>query len=430
VTVKRSRWPWAVAVLLLATAAVVGGVVWLNVRGEEDTGQPTASAEIDAPDAVERGAYLARAGNCAGCHTARGGPPYAGGRGIDTPFGTVYASNLTPDAATGLGGWTASDFWRALHHGRSKDGRLLYPAFPYPNYTQVTRADADAIFAFLRSQPAVAQANRPQALRFPYNTQAALAIWRAAFYKPGVFEADAHQSAEWNRGAYLVRGLGHCEACHAPRNSLGATSGSAELSGGIIAAQRWYAPSLAAASEAGVADWEPHEIVALLKTGRVARASGLVTVMGPMADVVYRSTQHLSDGDLQAIATFLKQLPQTAAASQAATAADAAVLDRGAVVYKDRCSACHGKQGQGAAPAYPPLAGDRAVTMASPANLVRVVVSGGYLPATAGNPRPYGMPPFGQELPDADIAAVTTFVRQSWGNRAGAVSALDVLRGR
>ncbi|RYZ07311.1 MAG: c-type cytochrome, partial [Comamonadaceae bacterium] len=253
----------AIVVVLLAATALVA---WLNVRGEEPL--PAAMAPVPAtPQQVERGAYLARAGNCMACHTERGGAPFAGGKGIATPFGTVFAGNLTPDTATGIGDWSPAAFWRAMHHGRSKDGRLLYPAFPYPDYTLVTREDSDALYAFLRSQPAVQQANRPHDLRFPYDSQAALAVWRALFFSPGAFTPAADKSAEWNRGAYLVRGLAHCQACHAPRNAFGAISTDLELSGGLIPMQNWYAPSLAVPGEAGVQDWPLDEVVQLLKTG-------------------------------------------------------------------------------------------------------------------------------------------------------------------
>jgi mono/diheme cytochrome c family protein len=413
------------AVLLLLAIAVV----MLNLRDEpaidvQQPGPPQATRTV-----LERGAYLARAGNCGACHTARGGAPYAGGPAILTPFGTVYASNLTPDPVHGIGRWTAAHFFRAMHNGRSMDGRLLYPAFPYPNFTQVTREDSDAIYAYLRSQPAVAQPNRPHALRFPYNSQAALAVWRALFFEPETFRPDAAKSAEWNRGSYLVRGLAHCNACHGSRNLFGATVESLELSGGLIPMQNWYAPSLASPAEAGVAQWDEAEIVALLKVGVSARGS----VMGPMAEVVYRSTQHLSDADLRAMALFLKQLPQRVAVApedEKPPVRDPSRMERGAKVYDQQCAQCHGDRGQGAAGAYPALAGNRAVTMKSTANLVRVVVSGGYLPSTAGNPRPYGMPPFSQVLSDTDIAAVLSHIRGSWGNNAPEVVPIDVLRYR
>ena len=303
---KRILWTlfFAVALLALGTAVVAA----LNLRGEAALpaeSQALSQAVPATPELVARGEYLARAGNCMACHTVQGGAPYAGGRGIDTPFGVIHTTNLTPDKATGIGNWSAAEFWRALHNGRSKDGRLLYPAFPYPNYTQVTREDSDAIYAYLQSLPAVAQANRPHALRFPYNTQAALGVWRALFFTPGTFAPGPVQSAEWNRGAYLVNGLGHCAACHTPRNALGASRQAQAFSGGLIPVQNWYAPALNVAAEAGVAHWPVEDVVALLKTGVAPQGS----VTGPMAEVVFRSTQYLNDADAQAIAVYLRALP-------------------------------------------------------------------------------------------------------------------------
>jgi mono/diheme cytochrome c family protein len=409
-------------VLLLAAASAL--VWWLNVRGEPDlsVAEPPVPA---TPALIARGAYLAQAGNCAACHTARGGEPFAGGTPIPTPFGTVYGSNLTPDPTHGLGAWSATEFWRAMHHGRSRDGRLLVPAFPYTSFTEVTRADADALFAFLRSQPAVARPNLAHELRFPYNQQAALAVWRALYFRPGAYQAEPAQTAEWNRGAYLVRGLGHCAACHTTRNAWGASDERLPLSGGLIPMQNWYAPALTAASEASVADWPVDEVVALLRNGVAPRG----WAAGPMAEVVLRSTQHLTTEDLTAMAVYLQALPQQPAPpapARVAPSAETATLGRQR--YEQHCAQCHGERGEGAGLAYPPLAGNRAVTMASTANLVQVVLHGGFTPATAGNPRPYGMPPFVLALTDREIAAVLTYVRGAWGNQAASVSEFDVSR--
>lgn len=433
-----SRLGWRVLVAgAVGVAALAATVIALNLRGEGDLSAEIAATLPSATGApadaglVARGAYLARAGNCMACHTARGGEPYAGGRGIDTPFGTVYSSNLTPDADTGLGRWSAPQFWRAMHHGRSADGRLLVPAFPYTSTTQVSRADSDALYAYLRSVPAVHQPAKAHDLRFPFDTQAALAVWRALYFKPGVFEPDASRSAEWNRGAYLVQGLGHCNACHAQRNALGATAGPLDLGGGLIPIQNWYAPSLTDPREAGVADWPEADIVELLKTGVVDLRGALVTASGPMGEVVLRSTQHLSDVDLGAMATYLKTLGAgSVAAAGPAIPGVSAPAGRGVKLYEDHCAACHGDQGAGVAGAYPPLAGNRAVLMAMPANLVRIVLEGGFAPSTAGHPRPYGMPPFAQTLSNDDIALLLTHLRSSWGNRAEAVSAVEVNRYR
>jgi mono/diheme cytochrome c family protein len=419
----------ALAISLFALLLAVGLVVWLNLRGEAPVHpQPF----LATPAQVERGAYLARAGNCAGCHTARGGMPYAGGRPIATPFGVVYGSNLTPDEATGLGGWSADHFWRALHNGRSRDGRLLNPAFPYANFTQITREDSDALFAYLRSLPAIAQANRPHELSFPFGTQAALAVWRALFFRPQPFVPDAARSGEFNRGAYLVQALGHCSACHGARNALGAVRSASDFDGGHLPGRAGYAPSLARADEAGVAHWRIDEVVALLKTGVSSRGS----VLGPMAEVVFRSTQHLGDTDLRAMAVYLQALPASPPPKYRVRPTEAPQLRRGAEVYEARCADCHGKAGEGAFAgdasagrrAIPPLAGNRAVTMHVADNAILAVIRGGFAPATAGNPRPFGMPPLGQDLTDAEIAAVVSYIRNSWGNQAGAVREHEVTR--
>ncbi|MNX37663.1 Alcohol dehydrogenase cytochrome c subunit precursor [compost metagenome] len=430
-TARLRHFGWALLGLVTLAAVLAGVVLALNLRGEDPLPERAEAFEA-TPQLVERGRYLALAGNCAGCHTTRGGQPYAGGVPLETPFGTIYATNLTPDATHGIGGWSSAHFWRAMHNGRSKDGRLLYPAFPYPNFTQVTREDSDALYAYLRSVAPANTENKAHRLRFPYDTQAALAVWRALSFKPQPFVANANKPAEWNRGAYLVGGLGHCIACHGSRNSLGATETKLGLSGGLIAVENWYAPSLADPHEAGVADWPAADVVALLKSGTAPRGS----VMGPMADVVFRSTQYLSDADLGAMAIYLKDLPEAVKkdapeatkAPAAPVRRDAGAMVRGAKIYDQRCAYCHGDQGQGAAGAYPPLAGNRAVTMARPTNLIQVVAHGGFLPATAGNPRPYGMPPFGHALDATEVAEVLTYIRGSWGNNAAPVTQLDTMR--
>lgn len=417
----------SISVTLAALGIAAAAVITLNLRGEEPL-PSTPEAFVSSPERVARGEYLARVGNCMACHTTQGGAPFAGGRSIETPFGVVHSSNLTPDKASGIGQWSSAEFWRAMHHGRSRDGRLLYPAFPYPNYTQVTREDSDSIYAYLQSQPAVDQANRPHALRFPYSTQAALAVWRALFFAPGTAVVAPTQTAEYNRGAYLINGLGHCTACHTPRNALGATSDAMAFNGGLIPVQNWYAPALNAAAEAGVKEWPVQDVVALLKTGVAPHGS----VMGPMAEVVFRSTQYLTDADAKAMAVYLQDLPQHTVSPPPAAPPATSAMARGAKVYEQQCAQCHGEQGQGQGGpgAFPALAGNRAVVLADTTNLVRVVLQGGYLPATAGNPRPYGMPPFRHVLTDEDVAAVATFVRNSWGNQAAAVGTIEVYRAK
>jgi len=411
------------AVGVVAIGAVAASVVYyLNFRDEGAEAVPS-SASV----AVGRGRYLVTAGDCIACHTALGGSAFAGGRPIQTPFGTVYSSNITPDMATGIGAWSRDDFWRALHNGRSRDGHLLYPAFPYTNFTRVTREDADAMFDYLRSVPAVSRVNTAHELRFPYGTQAALAVWRALFFRPGVFQPENDRSAEWNRGAYLVRGLAHCDACHSQRNVFGAVSHKLDLGGGLIPLQNWYAPPLVSPTGAGVASWDPAQIEALLRTGVSPRA----TAMGPMAEVVFRSTQYLSSEDARAIATYLRSFGDAAKPQPTdLPGPDMSASTRGAAIYEQHCAECHGSNGQGAFPAYPPLAGNPSVTETLPTNAIKAVLNGGYPPVTADNARPYGMPPYVVRLPPSDIAAVLTYIRASWGNGAPGVSTFDIDRFR
>ena len=410
---------------LLAVVVLVGAMTIWYLSGAEPVIAEAQTPFAATSQQVEQGAYLARAGNCAACHTVRGGAVYAGGVGIATPFGTVYSSNLTPDDSTGLGQWSAADFWRAMHQGRSRDGHLLYPAFPYTSYTLIRREDSDALFAYLRTLTPVTQPNQAHALAFPWRSQTALAVWRVLFFKPTVFEPDPARTPQWNRGAYLVQGLGHCAACHAPRNLLGATQGANALRGGVISVQHWYAPSLVDTQEAGIRADDIAPTVQLLRTGIAAGRSA----MGPMAEVVVRSTQHLTDADLQAMAVYLADLASASPPAPVLRAADRPTPSvTGEKIYTRHCAQCHGERGEGAPGAYAPLAGNRAVTMGHSANLVQAVLKGGFPPATAGNPRPFGMPPFRQTLDDAEVAEVLSYIRQAWGNAAPAVSVLEVMQ--
>ncbi|MFP5394309.1 MAG: cytochrome c [Gammaproteobacteria bacterium] len=416
----------AVAALLLVAALIIG----LKWPRAEMIAASSPAAHAGSADNLARGAYLAKAGDCMACHTARGGAEYAGGRALDTPFGRLIAPNITSSREHGIGAWSADEFWNALHNGISRDGRLLYPAFPYTNYTKITRDDSDALFAYMRSIPAQATPRQPHALRFPYNQQIALAGWRLLYFKPGVYQASHGQDAVWNRGAYLVESLGHCSACHSGRNALGATEEG--LGGGSIQTLGWYAPSLSSDAEAGLGDWDTAHIEQLLRTGVSPRS----TVFGPMAEVVQMSLQHLNGEDVHAMAVYLKSLPATGAAARKAERESPSgpeferVMAQGRKLYEDQCVSCHGSDGKGLPPHYPPLGGNRALTMASSVNAIRIVLNGGFPPGTAGNPRPYGMPPFSHVLDDAEVAAVTTFVRNSWGNQGTLVSPVEVNRYR
>lgn len=392
---------------------------------------PTAWKEPQFASVVARGEYLARAGDCVACHTARGGQPYAGGLATPTPFGTLYSPNITSDRRYGIGNWTEEDFWRAMHDGIAPGNRLLYPVFPFTHFTRISRTDVDAIFAYLRSLPPVARRNTPNRMPFPFNQRSTLVFWRALFFRPGEFKPDPRQSAEWNRGAYLVEGLGHCGMCHSAYNALGAADANAQLAGGLIPVQNWYAPALNSSNELGLGSWTTDELVRYFKTGVSVRGAAY----GPMSDVVFHSLQYLSDSDLQAIATYLRSQPERASPSdqqrvQVSPEMAAELAQQGRQIYVNHCAQCHQLDGRGSGLQYPPLAGNPSIAMQPGTNAIRIVLLGGFQPGTKGNPRPYSMPPFAQLLNDHDVAAVVTYIRQAWGNKAPAVSPAVVTRFR
>ena len=408
----------------LVAIFVVAALWWAGPAPVETSGLHA----VPIGERIEAGAYLATAGNCIGCHTVAGGEPYAGGRAIRTPFGNVYSTNLTPDDETGIGTWTAEDFWRAMHHGRSKGGRRLYPAFPYTSYTHVTRADSDAIFTYLQSLEPVAAPRIEPDLRFPYNVPLALAAWRAMFFRTGGLEPNSERSPAWNRGAYLVEGLGHCKACHSPRGRLGAIESDAVYSGGQIPGLGWDAPPMNPNGE--MTDADAKDLATLLSTGISKRTA----LTGPMAEVVFHSLQHLAEDDITAIVEYVRTLPANVRPPASRATFGAARLENvtlaGARIYAEHCAECHGDDGRGEPYVYPPLAGNSLVTAPSPTNVIRNVLLGGFPPSTAGNPRPYGMPPFAHSLEASETAAVLTYIRGAWGNAAGPVTAEQVNRRR
>jgi len=399
--------------------SVVALVVLLSsVSHSQDT---TSKAKVD-PVVIAKGEYLARAGDCIACHTAPEGRVFAGGRAMPTPFGTLYTSNITPDAETGIGKWTANDFYKTMHDGRFPDGGLLYPAMPFASYTKVTRADSDAIYAYLQTVKPVSQKDREHELSFPYNNRSLVLGWRTLFFSEGEFKPSEDKSEEWNRGAYLVEGLGHCGMCHTPINALGGSSDSEAFEGGLIPMQNWYAPSLTSNKEAGLGDWSIKDITDLLQKGVSARGA----VYGPMADVVYNSLQYLSDEDTRAMAVYLKSIAQDSPeppSSRLPRSESSLLISLGKTVYDGQCASCHGSKGEGRPPHYPPLAANQSIQMESAVNAIRMVLNGGYAPGTKGNPMPHGMPPFAVSLSDNEVAAVVSYIRTSWGNRGTTVSA-------
>jgi mono/diheme cytochrome c family protein len=383
------------------SAVLLGASLCLLAGGAAAQSPPAAG------DAVARGAYLARAGDCVSCHTAPGGAPYAGGYKLDTPFGYLLAPNITPDAATGIGRWSADDFYRALHQGVNRNGQDMYPAMPFDFYTRITREDSDALFAYLRSLPAVNNAVVINHLRFPFNQRWSMAVWRELYFSEGSYKNDPAKSAAWNRGAYLVEGLGHCSACHSPRNALGGIEKDKAFTGATI--DGWFALNLSSELHTGLGNWTAEQVATYLKTGAVA---GKTTALGPMALVVKNSTSYMTDADLMAMATYLKDIPPNSTLRQGKLAPDP-TRTAGATLYLDYCAGCHQAGGRGMPGVFPPLAGNGVVLASDPADILKVVLGG--VPAQG---KYVPMPPFASQLNDQQIADLANYVRSSWGNAA------------
>lgn len=409
------------------------------------TSTPALNAATDADQAalVEKGRYLADAGDCTACHTAPGGKPFAGGLPIASPIGTLYSSNITPDKASGIGNYSLDDFDRAVRHGIAANGSSLYPAMPYPAYARTGDDDMRALYAyFMHGVAPVSAENRVNDVPWPLSMRWPLAIWRKVFAPAPQavgFDAARYKDPQVARGAYLVQGLGHCGTCHTPRaltlqEKALDESGPEYLSGGPVI-DGWLAVNLRGNPADGLGSWSVDDIVATLRS---ARNPTHAVLGGPMGDVVTHSTQHLSDADLQAVAVYLKTLPaserQVSSFKADPTTAKALAAgqegSRGAELYVDNCSACHRTNGQGYERVFPKIAGNSSVLSEDPVSMIRLVLAGSKLPSTATAPSELGMPGFAWRMSDEEVAQLLTFIRSSWGNQAPAVSAGQVAQMR
>jgi mono/diheme cytochrome c family protein len=367
-----------------------------------------AQAQPPVENVVKRGEYLARAGDCISCHTATNGVPFAGGLRLNTPFGYMLSPNITPDPVNGIGAWSADDFYRAVHDGVNRRGKDMYPVMPYDFYTKVTREDVDAIFAYLKTVKPASNAIDVNHLKFPFSLRTTMAFWRELYFAERTFRPAPTKSVAWNRGAYLVEGLGHCGDCHSPRNKLGAIDKSMEFNGAVV--DGWFALDLTSDIATGLGSWSADDIATYLKKGEY---QGKSTALGPMAEVVYNSTSYLSAADLTAMAEYLKAIPPE---SRLMTGRRP-VLDptemQGAMLYMDNCSGCHQSRGRGIPGVFPTLAGNGVVLAPDPANILKVVLSG--IPMQG---RYIPMPSFSNSLNDKDIADLANYIRTSWGNTA------------
>jgi mono/diheme cytochrome c family protein len=385
--------------------------------------QPIPATVLNA-DQLRRGQALTIAGDCMSCHLRDGGQPFAGGLGLNTPFGVIYSANITSDRQTGIGGWTGDQFYHAMHDGVGAQGENLYPAFPYTAFNHMSRADDDEILAYLKTTPAVSYTPPDNRLPFPLNIRFLVGAWNLLFFRPQPFQADPAQSAEWNRGAYLVTGPGHCGACHTPKNFLGADKSGQALQGGDL--DNWVAPDLTANARTGLGGWSVDDIAEFLRTGRNAHAGA----GGSMAEVVSYSTSVMSDADRHAIAVYLKT--QAASPDRSAPSADTSAMRRGAAIYSDACASCHLENGVGQPRFFPPLGHDAMLQQADPTGVAHLILAGSRTAPTSVSPSPLTMPSFAWKLTDNEIADVSTYIRNSWGNQATPAPASKVreLRGR
>src|SRR5271169_82192 len=372
-------------------------------------------------DRIERGRYLAVLSDCAACHTAPGGQPFAGGLALQTPFGKLVAPNITPDRETGIGNMTDDEFLAALHDGRGHNGRRLYPAMPYPAYTKMTDDDVLAMRAYFATVAPVSNKVISNQLPFPLNIRLAMVFWNALNFTPGRYEPNPQKSAEWNRGAYIVQGAAHCGTCHTPKTILGGDKAGAPLAGATL--QGWFAPNITADPHRGIGSWSQDDIVQYLKTG----TNSWTLASGPMAEAVVHSTSNMTDEDLAAIAVYLKDSGIAWSASKTTpVASDTGVMRAGSAIYKDSCAACHRDSGAGEGDLFPRLAGSALVQSDDAATLIRIVLQGSRAVSTSSKPTAPAMPAFDWRLNDAQVASVLTYIRNNWGNAATPVVARAV----
>ena len=382
-------------------------------------GPAKASGMTTTASVVARGKYLTIAADCEACHTdPKSGKVFAGGRPIDTPFGLLLAPNITPDRETGIGAWSDEEFVNSLTRGTGRNGTHLYPAMPFTSYTKMSTEDALAIRAYLNTMPAVRNSVQSNQLHFPFNVRALLIGWDALYFSEGPYRPDSTKSAAWNRGAYLVQGPMHCGTCHTPKTALGADDGDKKLQGYKL--EGWFAPNITASKQVGLGSWSNAEIVSYLKTGHVRTAAA----SGPMAEEVALSSSKMTEADLGAVALYLKDQAGSDLAGQAAPPASS--MAAGAAIYADECSACHTPNGGGIAGLFPSLRNSPSVRSADATSLIHVVLAGARSVATDGAPTAAAMPSFGWLLTDNEIASVTTYIRNSWGNHASPVADADV----
>lgn len=425
---------------------VIGAVAYVGLNRTDaaaGAAPPLAGAPATA-EVLARGEYLTKAADCAACHTVAesGRPeaarPFAGGVAFKLPFGTIYSTNITPDADHGIGGWSDDEFVRAVRDGVGRHGEHLYPAFPYTSYTQLSRSDVLAIKAYLATLPAVAQSNRANELSFPFNQRWAMGFWNAAFFKDRRFAADPSKSPEWNSGAYLATALGHCGECHTPRNfGFGLDPGRA-LAGAEL--QGWRAYNITPDAKHGIGSWTDAELTQYLKSGH---ADGHASASGPMGEAVAHSLQYLDPADIASLVVYLRSVPAqegmhpvdidpqpapvVASTAAAPGAGDLSAHPSGLELFAGACASCHQWNGKGQQSPYASLVGTRGVNDASGTNVTQAILQG--VNMRVGGSDVY-MPAFGAAYSDSEVAALANYVVGHFGGKQGTVTADDVAKRR
>jgi mono/diheme cytochrome c family protein len=403
------------------------GVALVNPKAGDPTGAP---ASLSNASLIERGEYLARAADCVACHTARGSKPFAGGLGINLPFGTLYSTNITPDSETGIGKYSDQDFLNALHHGIRRDGARLYPAMPYTSYTYISDSDGLAIKAYLFSLAPVRVALPANTLMFPFNQRWAMGFWSAMFARNVRFEPDTSRSLEWNRGAYLAEALAHCGECHTPRNLAFALDNRKKFAGALTAG--WHAFNITSDKATGVGAWSDEDLTAYLSTGQ---AKGHGTASGPMGEAVDNSFSYLVPEDIRAVVAYLRTVPAIASTDLPATLAPAASPSpkdgglsadaRGKTVFEGACVSCHGWTGESAISPFATLTGAWAVNDPGATNVAQIVILG----TKRHTPEDVvSMPAFGDAYSDIEIAEVANYITARFGNKPSRLTAYDVAK--
>ncbi|QND63633.1 c-type cytochrome [Mesorhizobium loti] len=426
--------------IILAAAVVIAAAVAVFLF------KPASLPDVSAAQAalptgqalIDRGEYLARAADCVACHTTSGGKPYAGGLAFKLPFGTLYAPNITPDKETGIGDWSDAEFVRALHQGIDRQGHNLYPAFPYAAYARMTTEDALAIKAYLFSLPAV-HADAPRNdLTFPFNQRYVMRFWNLLFVPGGALQPNTSESAEWNRGAYLVEAMAHCGECHTPRNVFYALDSGKTFAGAEL--QGWKAYNVSSDKRTGIGNWTDEQLFDYLSKGH---AEGRGSPTGSMGEAVDYSLRHLTPEDIKAIVAYVKTVPPQVSSDQAIVEAEPATLKAstayapsgdaaaqgglGLKLFQGACASCHGWNGEGLQTPYAALRGSRTVNDPDGTNLIQVILKGAHMTTATGA---QAMPAFANAYSNVEIAALGNYVLAHFGGKQSAITPADVAKAR